>query len=84
MDGWAAGEDVDALVGDVDAAGEDATAGAFADIQPGDLRGAQHPGGGVGHMVYLVEVVGSGDVEVGGFGVELLADTVKRSDGAIG
>lgn len=35
-------------------------------------------------MVDLVEVVGGGDVEIGGFGVELLADAVARGDGAIG
>jgi hypothetical protein len=85
-DGWTASKDVDALVGDVDAAGEgveDDAAGAVAYAQPGDLRGAQHPGGGVGGVVNLVEVVGSGDVEIGGLGVELLADTVTRGDGAV-
>ncbi len=38
--GWAASEDVDALAGDADAAGEgvkDAAAGAVADAQPGNL-----------------------------------------------
>jgi len=58
-DGWAASKDVDALASDIDAAGEGVeyfAAGAFADAQPGDLRGAQHPGGGVGRVVDLVEV----------------------------
>ena len=84
--GWAASEHVDALVGDIDPAGEgveNSAAGAFADAQPGDLRRAQHPSRGVGRVVDLVEVVGSGDVEVGGLSVELLADTAPRGDGAV-
>ncbi len=85
--GWAAGDDVYALAGDVDAAVEgieNTAAGSVTDPQPRDLRGTKHPCGGVGGVVNLFEVVGGGDVEIGGLGVQLLADTVVWGDGAIG
>ena len=76
LDGVAGDDDAGALAGHADAAGEriEADAGSVADGDPGNLIVAfDHPGGGVGGVVDLLEVVGGVHVDFGGVGVHLLA-----------
>lgn len=81
LDGVAGDDDEGALAGHADAAGKGigADTGAVADGDPGDLVVAlDHPGGGVGGVVDLLEIVGGIHVDVGGVGVHLVADIGRR------
>lgn len=75
-------EDTSAFARDSNATGEAEAAASVAEGDPGDLVGAEHPGGRVGGVSGFLHEVGGVHIVVGGVGVHLLAGVGVGSIGA--